>query len=69
MRSRASRQWRTHTAHAAVVSALVLGIQNTLRRRETVAIVVDHRRHEPPSDGMTLFFHPEVPEATLLLVQ
>ncbi len=34
-----------------------------------MAIVVDHRREPPPTDGVTLFFHPEVPEATLVLVR
>lgn len=61
--------WRTRTAHAAVVSALVLGVGDTLRRREAVAVVVEDRRDEPTGEGITLFFHPEVPEATLVVVR
>ena len=68
MAKRAPRLWRTRTAHAAVASALVLGVQETLRRKEEVPIVVDDRRDEPVGD-FVLFFHPEVPEATLVLVR
>jgi hypothetical protein len=47
----------------------MLGFRGTRRRREPVAIVVDDRRQPLPAEGMTLFFHPEVPEATLVLVR
>lgn len=63
------RPWRTRTAHAAVVSALVLGVGDTFRRREAVAVVEEDRRDEPAGDRLILFFHPEVPEATLVVVR
>ena len=46
----------------------MLGFHEGRRRREPVAIVAEDRR-EQPEDGVTLFFHPEVPEATLVLVR
>jgi hypothetical protein len=68
MRFRA-QVWSRRTVGAALASGLMLGFRGTRRRREPVAIVVDDRREPLPAEGVTLFFHPEVPEATLVLVR
>jgi hypothetical protein len=51
------------------VSALVLGIQAALGPKKKAPIVIDHHLDEPAPEGITLFFHPQVPEATLVLVR
>jgi hypothetical protein len=61
--------WSRRTVGAALASGLMLGFVPTRRRRDPAAIVVDDRREQLPADGITLFFHPEVPEATLVLVR
>ena len=61
--------WSRRTVGAALASGLMLGFQEGRRRREPVPIVADDRREQLPEDGMTLFFHPQVPEATLVLVR
>jgi hypothetical protein len=48
---------------------LVLGIQAALGPKKKVPIVIDHRQDEPPGEAIELFFHPEVPEATLVLIR
>ncbi len=58
-----------HLATAAVVGAVVLGMRDAFRPREPVPIVVDHAGDPPELEPVTLFFHPEVPEATLVLVR
>ncbi len=54
------------TAVAAVAGGLALGFEDTLRPKEPVPIVSEDRRSEPV--GPVLYFHPEVPEATLVLL-
>jgi hypothetical protein len=61
--------WSRRTVGAALASGLMFGFHQTRRRKDPVAIVVDDRREQLPADGMTLFFHPEVPEATLVLLR
>ena len=61
--------WSRRTVGAALASGLMLGFHPRRRRRDPVAIVVDDRREQQPSDGITLFFHPEIPEATLVLLR
>ena len=55
----------------ALVTGLTLGLRDALRPdpdRPVVVVVED--ADEPPSEGkVTLYFHPEVPEATLVLVR
>jgi hypothetical protein len=60
--------WSRRTVGAALASGLMLGFHEGRRRNEPVAIVAEDRR-EQPEDGVTLFFHAEVPEATLVLVR
>ncbi len=55
-------------AGAALVSALALGLQQVFRPREPVPVVVEHLGDPPHLEPVTLFFHPTVPEATLVLV-
>ena len=48
----------------------MLGLRDSLEsRRDPVAIVVDWPGEPPELGPVTLFFHPQVPEATLVLVQ
>lgn len=56
-------------AGAALMGAVVLGMRDTFRPRDPVAIVVDYAGDPPGLEPITLFFHPQVPEATLVLVQ
>jgi hypothetical protein len=44
-------------------------MRDTFRPRDPVAIVVDYAGDPPDLEPVTLFFHPQVPEATLVLVQ
>lgn len=60
---------RTRGAATALVGGLVLGIRNTLRPKQKVPIVIDHPGAEPLTESIVLFFHPEVPEATLVLIR
>ncbi len=62
-------RWRRQGAATAVVSALVLGIQAALGPKKKAPIVIDHHLDEPPPEGITLYFHPQVPEATLVVVR
>lgn len=56
-------------AGAALVGAVVLGVREAFRPRDPVAIVVDYAGDPPDLEPVTLFFHPTVPEATLVLVR
>ena len=56
-------------ASAAVVGAVALGLRDTFRPRDPVPVVVDYAGDPPELEDVTLFFHPEVPEATLVLVR
>lgn len=47
----------------------MLGIRDTLRPKQKVPIVIDHPGAEPLTESIVLFFHPEVPEATLVLIR
>lgn len=62
-------RWRRRGAATALVSALGLGIQAALGPKKRIPVVIDHLQDEPTEDGIVLYFHPEVPEATLVLVR
>ena len=62
-------RWRRQGAATAIVSALVLGIQAVFGPEKKDPIVIDHHVGEPPPEEITLYFHPEVPEATLVLIR
>jgi hypothetical protein len=53
-----------------VATGLALGFREVLDPDPGPEVVVIHELGEPPPLGpVTLFFHPEVPEATLVLVR
>ena len=55
---------------AALVAGLVLGLRDVFQTpRDPVPMVVDFAGDPPGLEPITLFFHPEVPEATLVLLQ
>lgn len=60
-----------HLARAALAAGLTFGLRDALEPvPEAPVVVVDDDVEEPlPEHGVTLFFHPEVPEATLVLVR
>ena len=62
-------RWRRRGAATALVSALGLGIQAALGPKRKVPVVIDHLQDEPDEDALVVFFHPEVPEATLVLLR
>jgi hypothetical protein len=55
-------------AAAAVAGAVALGMRDVFQPREPVPVVFEHPGDSPELEPITLFFHPEVPEATLVLV-
>jgi hypothetical protein len=60
----------TAAAAGALVTALSLGLRDALGGpRSRPAVVVDHAGDPPQLEPLTLFFHPSVPEATLVLVR
>lgn len=60
----------TTAAAGAVVTALSLGLRDALGTpRPRPAVVVDHAGDPPGLEPLTVFFHPTVPEATLVLVR
>lgn len=56
-------------ASAAVASSLALGLQRAFDTGEPAPIVIPDPGGEPPPDDIVVFFHPQVPEATLVLVR
>jgi hypothetical protein len=69
-RRRLCRQGR-RALGVALVTGLTLGFRDALRPEpDEPVVVVAEEAGEPPSVGsVTLYFHPEVPEATLVLVR
>ena len=62
--------WSRRAVGAALVTGLTLGVREALQpRRDEPAIVVEDSGEPPPEGRVTLYFHPEVPEATLVLVR
>ncbi len=55
----------------ALVTGLTLGLRDALRADpdRPVVVVVEDAGEPPPEGKVTLYFHPEVPEATLVLVR
>ncbi|HEX6596502.1 MAG TPA: hypothetical protein VF045_06175 [Acidimicrobiales bacterium] len=54
---------------AALVGTVMLGLRDAFRPKDPVPVVVDHAGDPPGLEPITLFFHPEVPEATLVLIR
>jgi len=63
------RPWRIRTAGAALATGLSLGFQDALDPREPAPVVAPERRDAPVRDRIVLYFHPQVPEATLVLIR
>ena len=56
-------------AGAAFASAVALGLRDTFQPDDPVPIVVDYAGEPSELGPVTVFFHPQVPEATLVLVR
>lgn len=63
------RPWRVRTAGAALATGLVLGFSDALDPREPAPVIAPERRPSPARGRIVLFFHPQVPEATLVLIR
>lgn len=63
------RAFRMRTAGAALATGLTLGFQDALSPRDPPPVVIPERRDSPVGDRIALYFHPEVPEATLVLIR
>ena len=61
--------WRMRTAGATLVTGLALGFQGALEPRDPPPVVTPERRGRSRRDRIVLYFHPEVPEATLVLIR
>ena len=57
------------TAGATLVTGLALGFQDALAPRDPPPVVTPERREKAVGDRIVLYFHPEVPEATLVLIR
>jgi hypothetical protein len=57
------------TAGATLVTGLALGFQDALDPREPAPMVAPERREQPVRDRIVLYFHPQIPEATLVLIR
>ena len=61
--------WRMRTAGAALATGLALGFQDALEPRDPPPVVALERREKSVRDRIVLYFHPQVPEATLVLIR
>ncbi len=69
MASRPTRRAR-HLVGATFTAGLALGLRNVFALDPTSPVVVIEDAQEPPPlQPVTLFFHPQVPEATLVVVR
>jgi hypothetical protein len=57
------------TAGAALATGLALGLQDALDLRRPAPVVAQGRRESAVRDRIVLYFHPQVPEATLVLIR
>ena len=62
---------REQAAATGVVSAMALGMRDVLGppKDGPAVIVPEPELDDDPGEPITLFFHPEVPEATLVLLR
>ncbi|MFN2606927.1 MAG: hypothetical protein ABR511_03370 [Acidimicrobiales bacterium] len=55
---------------ATVAAGLAFGFRDALQPEpDAPVVVVDEATDPPPLGAVTLFFHPDVPEATLVVVR
>lgn len=64
-----ARPWRLRTAGATLVTGLTLGFQDALGRPDPPPVIAPDRDDDPVRDRITLYFHPQAPEATLVLIR
>lgn len=64
-----ARPWRMRTAGAALATGLALGFQDALEPRDPPPVVTPERKEKSVRDRIVLYFHPQVPEATLVLIR
>jgi hypothetical protein len=57
------------TAGATLVTGLALGFSDALDQRDPPPVVTPERSDRPVRDQIVLYFHPQVPEATLVLIR
>ena len=63
------RPWRMRTARAALTTGLALGFHDALEPKDPPPVVTPERREKAVGDRIVLYFHPQVPEATLVLIR
>jgi catechol 2,3-dioxygenase-like lactoylglutathione lyase family enzyme len=63
------RPWRMRTARAALTTGLALGFHDALEPKDPPPVVTPERKERPVRDRIVLYFHPQVPEATLVLIR
>ena len=62
--------WSRRAVGVALVTGLTLGLRDALGPHpDDPPIVVEDSGEPPPEGRVVLYFHPEVPEATLVLVR
>jgi len=55
---------------ATFAAGLALGLRDVFATEPmSPVVVIDDAREPPPLGAVTLFFHPQVPEATLVVVR
>jgi hypothetical protein len=64
-----ARPWRIRTAGATLVTGLTLGFSDALAPREPPPVVTPERKDKSVHNRIVLYFHPQVPEATLVLIR
>lgn len=64
-----ARTFRIRTAGATLATGLTLGMTDALAEREPPPVVIPERRDRSVRDRIVLYFHPQVPEATLVLIR
>ena len=52
-----------------MATGLALGFQDALEPRDPPAVVAPERKEKSVRDRIVLYFHPQVPEATLVLIR
>ena len=63
------RPWRMRTAGAALATGLALGFHDALEPKDPPPVVTPERKEKSVRDRIVLYFHPQVPEATLVLIR
>ena len=62
--------WRKRSVACSVATAIAIGLREALEgERSPVPIVVEHDGEPGRREHITLFLHPDIPEASLVLVR